>query len=370
MTRGRPVKRRKRSDNEGTIFQRVVKGGSGKSVNYWAVQMTLPDGTRSKQKQFKSHEEAREALLRMRAEIAQGVMPSDMTFTEWSEHWLANRRGITAKTVSQYKRNLATASRFFGHKSLAKLQTHDIEGMNNALLDDGKSSTTVRQAHNNVGTCLKAAYKRGLIAKDICSLVDAPKPLKRKPIILNRGQWKQLINASRATARELIVEFTLKTGMRINEALEITWSQVDTEAGAVTVGVSKTDAGSGRTIPLDKLLMRRLTTLRVEHYAIQMQRRGWNPSSLVFGNSAGNRNSYRNLQKRVLTPLLKELGLPHLTWHHLRHNAGSYLLSENVPITAVSKILGHANPAITMSIYAHELKEDFEQVRVAMSKFA
>jgi integrase len=45
-------------------------------------------------------------------------------------------------------------------------------------------------------------------------------------------------------------------------------------------------------------------------------------------------------------------------------------LSENVPITAVSKILGHANPAITMSIYAHELKEDFEQVRVAMAKFA
>jgi integrase len=68
--------------------------------------------------------------------------------------------------------------------------------------------------------------------------------------------------------------------------------------------------------------------------------------------------------------VLKEAGLPHLTWHHLRHNAGSYLLSENVPITAVSKILGHANPAVTMSIYAHELKEDFEQVRVAMAKFA
>jgi len=45
-------------------------------------------------------------------------------------------------------------------------------------------------------------------------------------------------------------------------------------------------------------------------------------------------------------------------------------LSENVPITLVSKILGHANPAITMAIYAHELKEDFEQVRVAMAKFA
>ena len=62
-------------------------------------------------------------------------------------------------------------------------------------------------------------------------------------------------------------------------------------------------------------------------------------------------------------------GFSHFTWHHLRHNAGSYLLPENVPITAVSKILGHANPAITMGIYAHELPEDLEQFREAIAKF-
>jgi hypothetical protein len=35
----------------------------------------------------------------------------------------------------------------------------------------------------------------------------------------------------------------------------------------------------------------------------------------------------------------------------------------------VSKILGHANPAITMAIYAFELAEDAEQVRTAMARF-
>ena len=52
------------------------------------------------------------------------------------------------------------------------------------------------------------------------------------------------------------------------------------------------------------------------------------------------------------------------------HSALASDLPEDVPITAVSKILGHANPAITMSIYAHELVEDLEQIRVAMGKFA
>ena len=362
MTRGRPVKRRKRGNNEGSIIRETVNGSS-----YFRIKVTMPDG-KSKYKRLKTLAEAKATLLRMRMEIASGVVPSDMTFTEWSEHYLSTRRGLNKETRKQYKRNLSTASRFFGHKSLAKLQTHDIESMNNALLDSGKSSTTVRQVHNNVGTCLKAAYKRGLMSKDICSLVDAPKAMKRQPVVMSREQWQQLTDASRVSARELIAEFVLKTGMRINEALSITWSQIDTEAGAVTVGDSKTEAGSGRTIPLDGGLMRRLNTLRTEHYTLQLANTGWNPTDLAFCTSAGNKNSYQNLQRRVLTPLLKEAGLPHLTWHHLRHNAGSYLLSENVPITAVSKILGHANPAITMGIYAHELREDLEQVREAMAK--
>ena len=40
----------------------------------------------------------------------------------------------------------------------------------------------------------------------------------------------------------------------------------------------------------------------------------------------------------------------------------------DVLITLVSKYLGHANPAITMSIYAHELPEDMELIRTAMAK--
>ncbi len=365
MTRGRPVKRRKRGNHEGSIY---VANRNG--IKYWVFQITLPDGKQSKPKYSRSFEEAQEKLLRMRAEVATGVLPSDMTFDEWSEHYLSTRRGLKPKTLNQYEYNLAVASSFFGKKTLAKLSPADIEVMTNALLDDGKSSNTARKVFSNVATCLKGAYRRGLIAKDICSLVDAPKATKRQPVILSREQWQQLTDASRVSARELIAEFVLKTGMRINEALSVTWSQIDTEAGTVTVGDSKTEAGSGRSIPLDGGLMRRLTALRAEHRTIQLANTGWNPTDLAFCTSAGNKNSYQNLQRRVLTPLLKEAELPYLTWHHLRYNAGSYMLSEHVPITTVSKILGHANPAITMAIYARELVEDHEQVRVAMAKFA
>ena len=159
--------------------------------------------------------------------------------------------------------------------------------------------------------------------------------------------------------------------MRINvEALSTTWNQIDFELGEVTVGESKTVAGEDRAIPLDAALIGRLKTLKAGHNEKQLAtKRKWNPTDLVFCTSAGNRHSYTNLQRHVLEPLLVRVGLPHLSWHHLRYNCGSYLLSERVPITMVSKILGHANPAITMAIYAYELEEDAEQVRTAMARF-
>jgi site-specific recombinase XerD len=363
--RGRPVKRHKRGSGEGSIY--TAKRGK---KTYYAFQITLPDGTRTSPKYCSSLEVAKEALMKARAEVASGVLPSDMTFKDWSEHWLGTKVNVKQKTLDQYKRNLAFASRFFGQKQLDKIRAHDLETMLKTVREEGKSSTTARQVFINVSSCLRAAYKRGLMVRDIAQQVDSPKGMKRKPVMLSREDWQALTNASRKSSRELIVEFTLKTGMRINEALSITWEQVDSDEANVTVGESKTEAGAGRTIPVDNNLMERLTSLRAKHYERQMQDRDWNPAGFVFCTNMGNQNLLANLQIRVLTPLLKEAGLPHLTWHHLRHNAGSYLLSENVPITAVSKILGHANPAITMSIYAHELKEDFEQVRVAMAKFA
>jgi integrase len=52
--------------------------------------------------------------------------------------------------------------------------------------------------------------------------------------------------------------------------------------------------------------------------------------------------------------MLRKAGLPEsLTYHQLRHGAASLLLNQNVPVPVVSRYLGHANPGITMKVYAH-----------------
>lgn len=58
----------------------------------------------------------------------------------------------------------------------------------------------------------------------------------------------------------------------------------------------------------------------------------------------------------AVSALFKRLKLPKgASLHSLRHTHGSHLLAAGVPLTDVSKRLGHANPNITATVYAHAL---------------
>ena len=52
--------------------------------------------------------------------------------------------------------------------------------------------------------------------------------------------------------------------------------------------------------------------------------------------------------------MLRKAGLPESTrYHDLRHGAASLLLSQGVPVPAVSNLLGHRDSSITLRVYAH-----------------
>jgi integrase len=81
------------------------------------------------------------------------------------------------------------------------------------------------------------------------------------------------------------------------------------------------------------------------------------PEHFVFASLAGGPLHYRNvvrrgLDKAVETAGLAEGGKPKLRWHDLRHTAASLLISEGLNVAFVSRQLGHADPSITLKVYA------------------
>jgi integrase len=56
-----------------------------------------------------------------------------------------------------------------------------------------------------------------------------------------------------------------------------------------------------------------------------------------------------------------------MTPHNCRDTYASWAISLGVPVTAVSKALGHSDAAITLKAYADFFPQDFDRLRTALS---
>jgi integrase len=77
------------------------------------------------------------------------------------------------------------------------------------------------------------------------------------------------------------------------------------------------------------------------------------PADFVFVSESGGPLDHHNVGRRGLAKATAGANLPHLRWHDLRHLAASMLIAEGAPASYVAALLGHASPAITLSIYSH-----------------
>jgi integrase len=54
----------------------------------------------------------------------------------------------------------------------------------------------------------------------------------------------------------------------------------------------------------------------------------------------------------------------------LRHTFASWLLAAGRPITEVARLLGHGSPTVTLSTYAHWVRQDEGAAAAALERFA
>lgn len=67
----------------------------------------------------------------------------------------------------------------------------------------------------------------------------------------------------------------------------------------------------------------------------------------------GERLFAQNTIRRRWEKALSDAGINRRRLHDIRHTFASQLLSNNAPVVYVSKQLGHSNPHITLTVYAH-----------------
>lgn len=113
--------------------------------------------------------------------------------------------------------------------------------------------------------------------------------------------------------------------------------------GKFTVGDPKTKAGI-RDVLMPAEIYRHWQEFIKSRYNIQ-------PDDLVFPSCQDSViNGY--MERHI-----KMAGLPKIRVHDLRHSHASLLIHRGVPITVISKRLGHESPDITLKVYAHMMPQ-------------
>jgi integrase len=368
----------------------------------WSYVFDAPGSTREKRKQifesgFESKKEATDAEVERRIKEQRDFELRKATPTEepgtlagllkefFSEH---GAKSLAPKTLQRYRE----MAEYLDNELLA-MQIPAIKPLHlsrewNRLLTSGGRGRRAgkplsRKTVRNIAGLVSSAYTRGLrwgIAEvNPVEASEPPIPKKKEGIALTVEQQEELIAGATAPwGMDVFLELDAATGARRGELLGLQWT--DLQGTQLMIGRSLSQVGQQVFLKEPKNKKFRVITIPSSALKkMEAHRKKQQPYREHFGDSYQGDFIFCNPDGSPLKPdtisatvslLFRNLKLPKgASLHTLRHTHGSHLLAAGVPLTDVSKRLGHVNPHVTATVYAHALPGRDDLAAKAWEKF-
>jgi len=151
----------------------------------------------------------------------------------------------------------------------------------------------------------------------------------------------------------VMLRLMLDTGLRLSEAIELRWKDIDLNSGKVMVRQGK--GAKDRTLWTGEANLAAL----VEWRERQVKECSGGPQN-VFTTKQGGKLDPRYIQRMVKRYAIKAGIQKDISPHTLRHSFATDLYRETTNIRLTQKALGHSNLATTQ-IYTHIVDEELEE---------
>lgn len=291
--------------------------------------------------------------------------------TWWLEESVAGKKAPkTERFYRQMTRLYILPS--LGRIELGKLGPQQLQWFFNDLAKtpraEGKplSASTVGHVRATLRAALNSAWRMSLIRENpaLKVTVVSRSTSERQAKYLTKEEVKALLDVSRGHHLGGLFALAVNTGLRLGEATGLAWTDIEDESAAVRRQLQWNGRGPELRDLKTKSASRRLPLVAGAREAIEEQRRNqeiwssahggdFNPLGLVFTNTTGTPLHQSNVNKH-LKALARQAGIAkNVSFHMLRHTAGTYLVAAGVELNHVKEILGHSQLSITADLYAH-----------------
>ena len=375
----------RRVKGEGSLYQTADKT--------WVYQYKI-DGKR-KTKRFQRKADARAFIDSLVTSQKQSSLSSTgrtevLTVGEWMDRWLEKyaKPAIKLSTYCSYEQYVRGHIKpLLGAKYLNTLTAEDLQDFFNDRAKNGNlkgkgglSPKTLTNLRNMLHLAFSQAVKNKLIQENLVESVVLPKVRAQEMRVLSREEQDRLILAARRAPEPAAfgIIFDLFTGLRIGELCGLRWENVDMERRAFkvceirnrlpnfdpsietstsvhTVKSTKTD-NSRRTVYIMDGLFQDLLEYRAIQMSIIAKYPAYNLGGYVFCQENGQPyepRTYQDLFKRCV----RQAGIADANFHSLRHTFATRALEQGMDVVTLSRLLGHANPSITLDKYGHAMDD-------------
>ena len=294
-------------------------------------------------------------------------MVKEKTINQITEEWKEEKKKYVKKsTYAAYQLLIQNHIKpYFG--DLYEVNEEKVQQFVFDKLDAGLSEKIIRDNIIVLKMILKFGIKNGYLEYVQIDAKFPSKQEKKDLDVLSKADQKKFMEHLRNnfTFKNLGIFICLSTGMRIGEICGLRWCDVDTVEGVIKVrhtlqriyiiegetrhtelllDTPKT-ANSVRDIPMSSELLKMLKSLNKvvneNYYVISNDIKPIEP------------RTYRNYYKK----LCKQLDIPELKFHGLRHSFATRCIESKADYKTVSVLLGHSNISTTLNLYVHPNKE-------------
>ena len=381
--------------SKGSVIKRTRKDGkSSWLVKYDAAPDPLTGQRRQRYKTIKGGKADAEKELRNLLSAVDDntdVQNSRETVAEWLRRWLTDYAPMNCGAQTTLIRYGQFVEKHIipeiGSLPLQKLRTAQVQRLYASKHKDGRlnsdrglSKRTVHHLHRCLSKALTVAVSEGIIAKNPCDNAQTPKPEHAEIACLNDIETATMLEAaavSRSPNLYALVTLGVMTGMRRGEMLGLKWKDVDLEDGFLEVKASleTTEDGVRLKSPKTKTSKRKIHLPALATSVLSAHKAAQNALRLQLGLGDGkdrfvferfDDDKFHPLTPNAVTKMfsvfIRDVDVPRITLHGLRHTAATSAIRAGENIVAVSKRLGHAQPSITLNVYAHYIPGDDEDI--------